>query len=174
MTRGLIAIALLVLGGCAHVPVALRGRSSFEVLAPAHPAPPEGVDRQPTATDLEVDSSPGFFSAQDCPLPVYPAQALAGHMDARRLCVTVTFDETGTTTDVTPSWRGIPVQDRFSDDFFAAVKAAVMRWKITPPHLVYYRRAADGVRTYLRTEPLPDTEDIVFTFTTTGQVKAGR
>jgi len=171
--RQLLALAALMLGGCGHGSTTVQGRSSFAVLAPLQTAPPPDVDRDPSPTDLEVDQAPGCFSAKDCVLPVYPARALAAGAGTRSICVTVSFDETGIPTDVSPSWRGLPIQDRFSDDFFSAVKDAVMRWKITPPHLTYYRREATGGRTYLRTEKLPESVDLVFTFMATGQVKTG-
>ena len=168
----LIAFAILAPTGCRHAAVAVQGRSSFAVLEPLRTAPPPGVDQDPSPTDLEVDQIPGHYSSRDCVLPVYPPRALAAGAGTRRIWVKISFDETGNPTDVAPSWRGLPDCGRFSDDFVAAVRDAVMRWTITPPHLVYYQREAAGPRKYLRTEALPESLDVVFTFTASGQVKA--
>jgi hypothetical protein len=118
-----------------------------------------------------VENIPGYFVEKDLVKPVYPADALAAHAGVRFVTVTVSFDENGNATDAFPNLRGINVADKYADEFLAATKAAVMRWKITPPHNVYYRRESDGQRSYLRTEALATSLDIRFTFEASGQVK---
>jgi len=164
----------LSLGGCRHEPSAplMQGHTSFEVLEPvADPLPPRSHPNL-TGSGSDVENIPGYFVEQDLAKPVYPADALAAHAGVRFVTVTVTFDENGNATDAFPSLRGINVADKYADEFLAATKAAVMRWKITPPHNVYYRWGPDGYRTDLRTEALATSLDVKFTFEASGQVKS--
>jgi len=164
----------LSLGGCRHDPsgVVLQGHSSFEILEPTVGPPPPGSHPHVAQTESDVENIPGYFVDKDLAKPVYPADALAAHAGVRFVTVTVTFDENGDATGAYPSLRGINVAEKYADEFLAATKAAVMRWKITPPHNVYYRRESDGQRTYLRTEALTTSLDIKFTFEASGQVKS--
>jgi len=164
----------LFLGGCWHArPAAgLQGHTSFELLEPTVGPPPPGSHPHVAQTESDVENISGYFVEKDLAKPVYPADALAAHAGVRFVTVTVTFDENGNATDAFPSLRGFSVADKYADEFLAAVKAAVMRWKITPPHNVCYRREADGQRTYLRTEALATSLDVKFTFEASGQMKS--
>ena len=164
----------LSLGGCWHARSAavLQGHTSFEVLEPvAGPLPP-GSHPHVAQSESDVENIAGYFTEKDLVKPVYPADALAANAGDRFVTVTVSFDENGNVTDAIPSLRGFSVADKYADEFLAATKAAVMLWKITPPHNVYYRRELDGQRTYLRTEALATSMDIKFTFAASGQVKS--
>jgi hypothetical protein len=169
-----ISSLALSLCGCWHGRSAavLQGHSSFEILEPTVGPPPPGSHPQVAQSESDVENIAGYFTEKDLVKPVYPADALAANAGDRFVTVTVTFDENGNATDAFPSLRGINIADKYADEFLAAVKAAVMHWKITPPHNVYYRREADGQRTYLRTEALTTSLDIKFTFEASGQVKS--
>jgi hypothetical protein len=164
----------LSLGGCQHArsAAALQGHSSFEILEPTVGPPPPGLHPHLAQSESDVENIAGYFVEKDLAKPVYPATALAANAGVRFVTVTVTFDENGNATDAFPGLGGFSVADQYADEFLAAVKAAVMLWKITPPHNVYYRREADGQRTYLRTEALGTSLDIKFTFEASGQVKS--
>jgi hypothetical protein len=163
----------LSLCGCQHGRSAavLQGYTSFEILEPTADPPPPGSHPQVAQSESDVENIAGYFTEKDLVKPVYPANALAANAGDHFVTVTVTFDENGKATDALPSLRRINVADKYADEFLAATKAAVMRWKITPPHNVYYRRESDGQRTYLRTEALATSLDIKFTFESSGQVK---
>jgi len=169
-----ISSLALSLGGCRHEPsaAALQGHTSFEVLEPvAGPLPP-GSHPNLVGSGSDVENIPGYFVEKDLAKPVYPADALTAHAGVCFVTVTVTFDENGNATDAFPSLRGMNVADKYADEFLAATKAAVMRWKITPPQNIYYRWGPDGHRVDLRTEVLATSLDIKFTFEASGQVKS--
>jgi hypothetical protein len=169
----MLPLALFV-GGCRHGTSAavLQGHTSFEILEPTVGSPPPGSHPHLAQSGSDVENIPGYFVEKDLAKPVYPADALAANAGVRFVTVTVSFDENGKATDASPSLRGFSVADKYADEFLAAVKAAVMLWKVTPPHNIYYRREADGQRTYFRTEALATSMDIKFTFEASGQVKS--
>ena len=126
---------------------------------------------QAALSEIEIENIPGCFAEKDLVKPEYPADALAANAGSRVVTVAVSFDEDGKVTDMSPSLRQLFIPDKYSDEFLAAAKAAVMRWRITPPHNVYYQREPDGQRRYLRTEALATSMDVRFTFEASGQVK---
>jgi hypothetical protein len=167
----IVPLAVIAAGCQQHRPGSeLRGGSSFEILDPATPVSPV-PGQKAEQSDIEVKSVAGFFTQRKPAEPVYPAGALAAGAGLRVVTVTVSFDDAGRVTDVTPSLRGFSVQDRFSDDFLAAVEDAVRQWRVQPPYLVFYRIGAGGERTYLRAEAQPASMDVRFTFEASGKVR---
>jgi len=161
--------------GCQHERSAavLQGHTSFEILEPAASPPPPAAHMKVAPSEIEVENIPGCFAEKDLVKPVYPADALAANAGVRFVTVAVSFDEDGKVTDASPSLRQIFFADKYGDEFLEAVKEAVMRWKITPPHNVYYQREPDGQRRYLRTEALATSIDVKFTFEASGRVQQG-
>jgi hypothetical protein len=164
----------LSLGGCQHERTAtvLQGHTAFEILEPAARPLPPGAHAEIARTESDVEYISGYFAEKDLAKPVYPTDALAANTGTRFVTVTVSFDENGKVTDAVPSLRGFSTADKYAEDFLSAVKAAVLLWKITPPHNVHYRRGPDGQRMYVRTEALASSMDIKFTFEPSGQVKS--
>jgi outer membrane biosynthesis protein TonB len=107
----------------------------------------------------------------DLAKPVYPAAALAAHAGACIVYVTIAIDTKGAVSEVTPSWQRLNIPNRFSQEFFEAVKEAVRMWKFEPARRVYWQKAGNEDLKYIKTEIIPVQTDIRFTFETSGTVR---
>lgn len=172
--RWSVFLGLVTLCGCQHSPVVSewQGGSSFHVVQPAPAAGATNAAVQDEATAIVVESVPAYLDPTAVVRPEYPAGALAAHAGARSVAVTVWFDPEGKAVEVARSLNAFPITDEFSSEFFSAVEAAVMRWRISPPRNIFYQRESSGERTYLRNEPLPTSIELVFRFEASGHVKS--
>ncbi len=96
--------------------------------------------------------------------PTYPPEALKARAGEVVVYVTVTIDTTGAVTDVIPSWGRINIPSRFSEEFIAAVRSCVQKWKFEPARVVYWAKDGDQERRYLYTETIAAKTDVKFTF----------
>ena len=143
----------------------LHGNSTVEILEPPSNNQPRTDD-----SEFQIQFIPGHARG-NLAKPSYPAEALAGHAGRYVVYATPFIDETGRVTGVSRSLKGISLPNRFSDAFFAAVRTAVSKWSLSPPHNVYWRRDPRGEMTYLRTEALSSTMEVEFTFEESGAVR---
>ncbi len=97
--------------------------------------------------------------------PAYPAAALKDRAGDAVVYVTITIDTTGAVSDVIPSWGRLNIPNRYSEEFLAAVRACVRRWRFEPARAVYWARDGDQGKRYLYTETIPARTDVKFTFT---------
>lgn len=169
---GMLATALGCGGvaGCSTSPDA-TGRSSFEVLGPPPallaPRPAEAVIEE---TRERIEFVPGH-PCQSLATPVYPAQALAAGAGDYVLFVTLTVDETGRVGDVAPSWQRFRSDSPLAEVFFAAAKAAIETWQITPAHQIHYLKVPGGEDQYLHAEAVAQTFEVKFVFEASGRVR---
>src|SRR3954464_2625754 len=136
VTVCVVALVGVVSSGCQTRP-SESGRSRFQVLDPPPSTASSASDKRIVQTENLIDYIPGHIK-RPFSLPVYPPNALAAHAGAFEVTVSVTVDESGRVSDVVRSLRGLSLPSRFADDFFNAVKAAIMGWTFEPSHQVYY------------------------------------
>jgi hypothetical protein len=156
-------LLVFVLAGCTG-PAARVGRSSFEVLgSPDNHLPSHSAGGHAEETGERVDFITAYARG---PLakPIYPAAALKHGAGQHVVFVTVTIDEFGRVSEVVPSWQRIQLGGPFAEDFFAAAKAAVEQWVLSPAHQVYYRKMRGADDEYLRTEAVAQTFEVKFVF----------
>jgi hypothetical protein len=131
---------------------------------------------EPSTAKYHQDYKPAM-PRKDQPLPVYPAQALKVKAGAATVGVRVLVDADGKPADIGPSLLVFNTPGPFAEEFLEAVKAAVGRWRFHPAEILYLERVeAPGV-SYNRVSRSEKTEaqlDLVFTFTATGGVMAGK
>lgn len=175
---GGVLLGLLWGAGCRHAPkIQAYGSSSFRVMEPRRPPPPE-----PSLKDvIEPTSRANYRDAEaihPLVMPVYPPKALAAKAGAATVGVRVTVDPGGTVVDIRPSMLAVSVTPaKFADDFREAVEMAVRQWKFEPAKVLHLETATEGEFTYqrvTRTETIEAEFDLAFTFTTTGKVEAGK
>jgi hypothetical protein len=134
----LIAVTLLltVSAGCRHTPgPAASGTSDYRFVEPPPAAPSTG--------SAEVAAEPAkrlqFREARPIEpliMPAYPARALAAKAGATTVGVHVTLDEHGVITDIRASIWVVSFPGPFSEDFRAAVDAALRQWRFEPAETV--------------------------------------
>jgi len=170
MTRGssftpaFVAAGLLLIAGCQTQP-GIRGYSSVEAIEPP-PAPGENVQQ----AEIPDDYSPSYVKGE-LAKPVYPPDALAAHARKYVVYVTVTIDPSGRASNVVRSMRGIDQPNAFSEEFFQAVRNAVLTWEFSPAHNILWSRGPDGEMSYVGAEPVVSTMDFKFTFDVSGVVR---
>jgi hypothetical protein len=103
--------------------------------------------------------------------PIYPRSALAAHAGECVVYATLTIDNQGTVSDVTPSWQRVNIPNAFSDQFIDAIRVAARAWKFEPARNVYWEKDRDGDLKYVSTETLSANIDIKFIFEATGRVR---
>lgn len=162
--------------GCKHMPRgAAYGSSSFRVVEPPRPPPPQG-----SGEAIEPVNRANYREAQaihPLVMPVYPPRALATQAGAAVIGVRVTVDSSGVVADIRPSLLAVSVTPtKFADDFREAVEVAVRQWRFAPARVHYLERVTEGEFTYervMRTEMIEAEFDLAFTFTPAGKVEAG-
>jgi hypothetical protein len=175
ITRAVVLVACHWNAGCQHGPaVPETGRSSFTVVEPRRPPPPEPSEKEL----VEPVSRANYREAQaihPLVMPVYPPAALAAKAGAATVGVRVTVDANGAVADIRPSMLAIGfVPSKYADDFRAAVEVAVRQWKFAPARVHSIERVTEGEFTYdrvTRTELIEAEFDLAFTFTLSGRVE---
>jgi hypothetical protein len=168
---------LLAMSGCRHVP-ADTGVSSFEVVKPPPPrVTVETPDQKPVAASNMID----FREAEPIrPLvmPVYPAAALKAKAGRAQVGVRVNVEASGRVGDIAASMLAASTPGPFAPAFRDAVEAAVRQWRFRPAQIIEQEEAPlPGGGSYKRVTHRESTEaqfDLVFTFTETGKVEAGK
>ncbi len=163
--------------GCKHAPMNdARGSTSFRVVEPPRPPPPQESDREM----VEPVNRANYRDAEaihPLVMPIYPPTALAARAGAAMIGVRVTVDTNGAVADIRPSMLAVDVAPpAFAEAFREAVEGAVRQWKFAPARLLYLERRREGEFTYervTRTERLEAEFDLAFTFTPSGKVEAG-
>jgi hypothetical protein len=148
-----------------------QGRSSVEWLEPNNPTPPKsGAKGEVTTTGIVINDIPpsliGIVAKPD-----YPAAALAAHAGDCVIFATITIDTTGTVSEIRPSWQRVNVPNRFSADFFEAVRVAVGSRKFEPARNVFWENDGSGDPKYLGTEVVSAQTDVKFTLEASGRVR---
>jgi hypothetical protein len=166
----LLFVALLATG-CHHVP-ADTGGSSFVVLDPP-PPPASKVE----AKDARINPGTDYFrdALPILPLvqPIYPPRALAAKAGRVTVGVRVTVDVNGHISDIEPSMRAFSTPGPYAEDFLAAVRAALDKWRFEPAAIDHIEHVTTPEASYnrvVRTEPAETYFDLIFNFTATGSV----
>ena len=166
---------LLFMAACRTAPVLPpQGQSSFSVVVP--PTPPmvvgENAAEEPPDRRRFIDAVP----IPPLTLPVYPAAALAARAGWVVVGVRITIDEHGRVSEIRQSPVSMTTPTAYADSFWAAVEAALHRWRFYPAtYREEHRRTVNGDTVWDLTgvEQTPSTSDLSFTFTATGEVRAG-
>lgn len=173
----LLCVALMFVGaGCQHRRAAVAapptGRIGFEFLEP------RAMTTREATVSLQVGTPMPMVSParpiEPLPKPEYPPKALAAHAGFATVGVRLTIDTTGRVSSVDSSLRFFSSPNPWSEEFRAAVDAAVSRWRFRPAQRVMVERVkdADGADDLAvrDSEPAEWVCDVAFTFTETGQV----
>lgn len=172
---GVWVLTLLFCGGCASVSVdsATKGRSGYRFVAPGPSlSPPTTIEAMPTGVRMDVVEPPEPI--EPLTKPVYPPSALAGRAGVVTVGVRITIDETGRVTDIGESVWALSTPTAWDKEFRAAVDAAVATWRFAPAQRQQVKRVKprigpDFVRIE-RSEAMPWTYDVSFTFSASGDV----
>ena len=169
-------MAVLALAGCRQLPAG-TGRSSFEVVKP----PPVQVSG---TTDMEAVASNSLIDFREAEpirplvMPVYPAAALKAKAGRAQVGVRVTVETSGRVGDISASMLAVSTPGPFAPAFRDAVETAVRQWRFRPAQIIQQEVAPlPGGGSYKRVTQREATEaqfDLVFTFTETGKVEAGK
>lgn len=149
--------------GCAH-----RTGSSGGVACDFLGSPAQlrraAVEAQAEAELAErIDYIPAH-AIDDLAQPRFPERARSRQAGPYTLYLTVTIDELGCVSDVARSWQRIHAPSPCEAEFLAAAKTALAAWRLSPAHQVFYLRTPGADDQYLRTETVPETVEIKFTF----------
>lgn len=170
-----VVLAGLTWAGCRHAASSSppAGQSSIRFVAAPAEAPvgeSEFAVKAGPPRELFRDATPVGLLAT----PIYPPVALAAHAGQMTVGARITVDAAGRVSNVGPSLVALSIPSRFSNEFQAAVEAAVAQWRFQPARILYLEQAPDGDGgTYSRVarEEKTDTYfDVVFTFTASGEV----
>ena len=164
-------MALAAAAGCHQVPESkASGRSGFRFVQPPPAAPSTG---HPDAAPEPVQR----FDYREAQLidpvimPVYPARALAAKAGAATVGVHISVDELGTITDIRASLWVVSLPGPFSEDFRAAVDAAVRQWRFVPAETIEYEKGEQDGRPSTRVgkrEKVTTEFDLAFDFAPEG------
>jgi hypothetical protein len=154
-------------GGCRTAQVA---GSSVELLAPL-PDPSVSAKGHAEVEENVVVNAIDPSLIGDLDRPAYPRDALEARAGECVIFATITIDTNGRVSDVRTSWQRLNIPNRFSDEFLAAVKAAVDKWRFEPARNVYWQKDVSGELRYMRTEIVAARTDVKFTFEASGRVR---
>lgn len=111
-------------------------------------------------------------------MPIYPAAALKSKTGRAQVGVRVAVETSGRVGDISTSMLAVSTPGPFAPAFRDAVETAVRQWRFRPAQIIQQELAplpAGG--SYWRVTRRESTEaqfDLVFTFTETGKVEAGK
>lgn len=171
----LCVLISLTWAGCRHVASvsAPAGQSSIRFVAAPAEAPvgkSEFSVRAGPPRELFRDATPIGRLAT----PTYPPAALRARAGQMTVGARITVDTAGRVSNVGPSLVALSIPSQFSNEFQAAVEAAVEQWKFQPAKILHLEQAPDGDGgTYSRVareEKIETYFDVVFTFTASGEV----
>ena len=173
---GGVLLGILGSAGCKHAPRdEARGSTSFRVVEPPRPPPPQGSGEsiEPVKRSIYRDAE----AIHPLVMPVYPPAALAARAGAATVGVRVTVDANGAVTEVSPSMLAVTITPpEFAEAFREAVEVAVRQWKFAPARVLQLERRTEGEYTFdwvAHTEMIEAEFDLAFTFTPSGKVEAG-
>jgi TonB family protein len=166
---------LTIATGCRHpAGPAESGRSAFRFVDSPYVPPPEGAaDGVVTAVGRQQYREASLL--EPAIMPAYPARALAAKAGATTVGVHITVDEEGRVTDIRTSIWVVHLPGPFSEDFRAAVDAAVRQWRFVPAETVELEEVDQDGFAYVREkrrEKVPTEFDLAFDFTPEGSVAA--
>ena len=173
-----LALAVIGSSGCHHAAQNrnLAGRSFYKILGTEEAAPGSAWPKIAQDQDEPAEFQ-HFFPAIPKPgvrRPVYPEAALAANLGDVVVYVRLEINSSGQVADVSYSLRGVTLPNRFSEQFFAAIRVAATAWEFKPARIEYIGSTTEGgqtIRRLLRTEAIADTLDVQFTFTASGLVR---
>ncbi len=134
------------------------------------PPPGGGAKGEVSSSNVVINPIPPSIEG-NLTAPAYPPAALAAHAGECVVYATLTIDNRGTVSDVTPSWKRVNIPNAYSDQFFDAIRVALREWKFEPARNVYWEKDGNGDLRYMNTETIAAKIDVKFTFEATGRVR---
>jgi hypothetical protein len=144
-----------------------RGSSSVELVEPLPLAEAVAKGRTEARSGVVAEYAPPYPKGEP-EKPAYPPEALATHAGEVVVYLTITIDATGRVTEAVPSWGRVNIPNTYSEDFLAAARQCVLRWRFEPARVVYWERDGGEDNHYLYSETIPSRTDVKVTFTTAG------
>lgn len=163
--------------GCHHAvrpTLAPTGRSGFQFVDRPVPAGAAHGTLQPAVrepVDVKVRAEP----IEPLATPAFPRALLGRASTPVAVGVRVGLGPDGRVQEVGPSLVAFSSGGEHAEVFRAAVEAAVARWRFRPAEIrrLEPRTGAPGIGEYwqvVRAQPTEDAFDVLFTFTSTGEV----
>ena len=174
-----LLMLLLTVASCRHrvaeAPAEATGQAGIRFIDPA--AAPGAVLQTREGDPVSGEVFSEARAIEPLTVPVYPRGVPPRKAGVVTIGVRLTVDEQGRVTDVGPSLLAVSIPTPYSEQFEAAVRAAVLQWRFQPAQryrVDYSRNAQSGLERKVSGRANVETWfDVMFTFTERGEVKTG-
>lgn len=166
------------LSGCSHSPGTAKmpafgavegsGISSVKFVDRESPEGPTSLSKIKITT-----GTTGIVQAvpiEPLALPIYPADALAAHLNTIIKTVRINIGKDGRVSSVGSSVIGFSIPTKFDSEFDRAIEAAALKWEFNPAWSVPLEPGKDGTPIVGDPVPTESSLDAVFTFSNSGMV----